>query len=153
VNQEQLIDRLRDRGWRLSAQRRVVAEVLEGDNVHLSAEEIYQQARQRLDEISQATVYNTLRELVAMQELRVVAVDDGVKRYDPNVVTAHHHLVCTNCQALQDVHPVGDDRLGLDQQERFGFIVTGVEIVFKGVCPACQRLQDQADSQPAPVLT
>ncbi|MEX6430367.1 Fur family transcriptional regulator [Ferrimicrobium acidiphilum] len=134
----QLIDRLRDRGWRLSAQRRAVAEVLEGDNLHLSAEEIYQRARGRLDEISQATVYNTLRELVAMQELRVVAVEDGVKRYDPNVAVAHHHLLCTSCQTLTDVHPIGGDCVALGAEERSGYIITGMEILFKGVCPQCR---------------
>ncbi|MER6692640.1 transcriptional repressor, partial [Streptomyces minutiscleroticus] len=30
-----LLERLRDRGWRMTAQRRVVAEVLDGEHVHL----------------------------------------------------------------------------------------------------------------------
>ena len=32
-----LLERLRGRGWRLTAQRRVVAEVLDGDHVHYTA--------------------------------------------------------------------------------------------------------------------
>jgi Fur family ferric uptake transcriptional regulator len=143
LSSTQLIDRLRNRGWRLSAQRRVIAEVLQGDHVHMSAEEIYEHARRKLDEISQATVYNTLRELVAMCEVRVVPAEDGVKRYDPNVTFTHHHLLCTCCQALRDVRPEGVECVTLPVQQRFGFTITGMDIVFKGLCPECQgTLQD-----------
>lgn len=34
-------ERLRARGWRLTPQRRVVAEVRHGDHVHLSAEAVH----------------------------------------------------------------------------------------------------------------
>lgn len=60
-----LLERLRGRGWRMTSQRRVVAEVLDGDHVHLTADEVHTRAAQRLPEISRATVYNTLGELVS----------------------------------------------------------------------------------------
>jgi len=55
----ELVLRLRARGWRITAQRRVVAEVLAGEHIHLTADAVYSQARQLLPEISLATVYNT----------------------------------------------------------------------------------------------
>jgi Fe2+ or Zn2+ uptake regulation protein len=133
---EQLLTRLRDRGWRLSPQRRVVAEVLVGPNVHLSAEEVHSRAGALLPEISRATVYNTLNELVAMGEVREVSVTDGPKRYDPNAHVAHHHLVCARCQTIRDVPvPPRMDPLGDDDLE--GYVVTDIEIVYRGLCPAC----------------
>ncbi len=42
-----LLERLRRRGWRLTAQRRVVAEALAGEHVHLTAEEVYERAARR----------------------------------------------------------------------------------------------------------
>jgi Fe2+ or Zn2+ uptake regulation protein len=131
-----LLSRLRDRDWRLSAQRRAVAQVLVGEHVHLTAEQVHDLARERLPEISRATVYNTLNELVAMGELLEVDVADGPKRYDPNVTQHHDHLVCEGCQAIRDV-----PRAGLPpeiaQQARGGFLVTGVEVTYRGLCPAC----------------
>ena len=85
---ELLLARLRDRDWRLSAQRRAVAEVFVGEHVHLTPEQVHDLAQERLPEISRATVYNTLNELVAMGELRLVEVAEGPKRYDPNVTEA-----------------------------------------------------------------
>ena len=89
-----LLERLRARQWRITPQRRTVAEVLHGDHVHLSADEIFAAARHRLPEISLATVYNTLNELVAMGEVQQVDAGPGPTRYDPNVEQPHHHLVC-----------------------------------------------------------
>jgi Fur family transcriptional regulator, stress-responsive regulator len=120
----------------VTPQRRVVAEVLSGEHVHLSAEAIHLAAQERLPEISLATVYNALNELVAMGEVLEVAAGTGPKRYDPNVSPAHHHLVCTDCGTLRDVFS-GDLRPTLPEESRYGFVLTGVDIVFQGLCPRC----------------
>ncbi|MGH9103550.1 MAG: Fur family transcriptional regulator [Acidimicrobiales bacterium] len=133
----ELLDRLRDRGWRLTAQRRVVAEVLAGEHVHLSAESVHGLAQDRLPEISLATVYNTLNELVAMGEVLEVSSGVGAKRYDPNVTTPHQHLVCVRCGTLRDVSPAGQESLSLPAAQQHGFRLLDVDIVFKGLCPAC----------------
>lgn len=133
-----LLERLRDRGWRLTAQRRVVAEVLNGEHVHLSAEDIYSQAKILLPEISLATVYNTLNELVDMGEVHEITAGSGPRRYDPNTAVAHHHLRCVECGVLRDVNPEGIDRLVLSRLEQHGFELLDVDVVFRGRCPACR---------------
>lgn len=133
-----LVERLRDRGWRLTAQRRVVAEVLAGDHVHLTADDVYSRAQQLLPEISLATVYNTLNELTDMGEVLEIATGDGPKRYDPNTTVAHHHLYCVECGALRDVNPDGTDRLELPASQQHGFELLDVDIVFRGRCPDCR---------------
>ena len=132
-----MIERLRDRGWRLTAQRRVVAEVLAGDHVHLTADAVYGRAQQLLPEISLATVYNTLNELVDMGEVLEISPGDGPKRYDPNATTPHHHLYCVECGTMRDVNPEGTDRLALPRRQRHGFELLDVDILFRGRCPDC----------------
>jgi Fur family transcriptional regulator, stress-responsive regulator len=129
-----LIDRLRHRGWRLTAQRRVIAEAMTGEHVHLAADEVLERARQTLPEVSLATVYNTLNELVSIGEVLEITHDDGRKRYDPNVTDLHHHLVCVECGRMLDVH-TDDPRLPVDQQH--GFELLGVEVTFRARCPEC----------------
>ena len=133
-----LVERLKRRRWRLTPQRRVVAEVLAGEHVHLTADEVYGRARHRLPEISLATVYNTLNELVGMGEVLEIATGDGPKRYDPNTTVAHHHLHCVSCGALRDVNPEGADRLVLPPRQQHGFELLDVDIVFRGRCPRCR---------------
>ncbi|MEU8685878.1 Fur family transcriptional regulator [Streptomyces sp. NPDC048611] len=132
-----LLARLRGRGWRMTAQRRVVAEVLDGEHIHLTADEVLARAAARLPEISRATVYNTLGELVALGEVTEVATDSRAKRYDPNAHRPHQHLLCSHCGTIRDVHPDGDPLADLPDSERFGFTVSEAEVTYRGLCPDC----------------
>ncbi|MFE1790133.1 Fur family transcriptional regulator [Streptomyces sp. NPDC059525] len=132
-----LLERLRNRGWRMTAQRRVVAEVLDGDHVHLTADEVHARAARRLPEISRATVYNALGELVALGEVAEVSTDGRAKRYDPNARRPHQHLVCSRCGTIRDVHPSGDPLAGFPESERMEFLVSKVEVTYRGLCPSC----------------
>ncbi|MEU6172068.1 transcriptional repressor [Streptantibioticus parmotrematis] len=132
-----LLERLRRRGWRMTAQRRVIAQTLDGDHVHLTADEVHTRAARLLPEISRATVYNTLGELVVLGEVAEVTVDGRAKRYDPNTRRPHHHLVCTRCGTIRDVHPTGDPLTRLPADRRLGFTVATADIVYRGLCPDC----------------
>ncbi len=136
----ELVQRLRDRGWRLTVQRRVVAEVLAGDHVHLTADAVHSRAQVVLPEISLATVYNTLNELVDMGEVLEISAGDGPKRYDPNTTIPHHHLYCLVCGTLRDVNPEGTDGLALPASQQHGFELIDVDIVFRGRCPDCRAV-------------
>lgn len=129
-----LIDRLRRRGWRLTAQRRAIAEAMAGEHVHMTADEVLARAREALPEVSRATVYNTLNEMVGIGELLEITHPDGRKRYDPNVGERHHHLLCVECGRMLDVR-ADDPHLPADQQHDFE--IREVEVTFRGCCPQC----------------
>jgi Fur family ferric uptake transcriptional regulator len=132
-----LLQRLRGRGWRMTSQRRVVAEVLDGDHVHLTADEVHALAVGRLPEISRATVYNTLGEMVSLGEVTELSTDGRAKRYDPNAHRPHQHLVCSGCGIIRDVHPAGDPLDALPADQRYGFTVAEAAITYRGLCPDC----------------
>ncbi|MBN3932213.1 transcriptional repressor [Streptomyces verrucosisporus] len=132
-----LLQRLRDRGWRLTAQRRVVAEVLDGEHVHYTADEVHARATEKLPEISRATVYNTLGELVSIGEVIEVSTDGRAKRYDPNAHHSHQHLVCSRCGVIRDVRPSGDPLALLPEGERYGFTLDEATVTYRGLCPSC----------------
>ncbi|MFP4383509.1 MAG: Fur family transcriptional regulator [Spirochaetia bacterium] len=132
-----LMERLRDRGWRITVQRRTVAEVLTGRNIHLTAEEVFRRAKESVPEISRATVYNILGDLVTMGEVGEVQFGAGSTIYDPNSPTPHHHLVCTRCGKVYDVMPKGLDQLELPKSQKEEFILDRVEVIFRGRCSRC----------------
>ena len=132
-----LLERLRARGWRVTPQRRAVAQALDGEHVHLRADEVRAAAQRFVPEVSLATVYNTLGDLVALGEVTEVRVADGSVRYDPKVGPGHHHLVCDTCGLIFDVEPDGVEDLVLPRAQRFGMTVDSVEVVFRGRCSAC----------------
>ena len=124
-----LPERLSARGWRITPQRRAVIRALDGEHVHLSADQVHAGARRVVPEVSLATVYNTLNELVAMGEISEIRLADGTTRYDPKIGPGHHHLLC--------VEPLGVMGLALPPEQRFGMIVESVEVVFRGRCSNC----------------
>ncbi len=137
-----LLARLRRHGLRLTAQRRVIAEALEGAHVHLTADEVFERAVARLPEISRATVYNTLNQLHALGEVREITIDAGPRRYDPNAERPHQHLICDRCGTVRDVVPLGD--ISLTTGQRYGFAISDIQVTFRGLCPACARPSRQS---------
>jgi Fe2+ or Zn2+ uptake regulation protein len=133
-----LLERLKSRGYRLTAQRRVVAEVLTGENMHLTADEVLERAEAILPEVSRATVYSTLQQFSDLGEVRELQLDGRSKRYDPNVQPAHHHLVCEGCGQVFDVAH-GETAPVLGEHDRHGMSISTAEIVYRGCCVDCQQ--------------
>lgn len=134
---------LRAHGLRATAQRRAIYSVFadagaDAANVHLSAEEVFDQARVQLPELSRATVYNALGELVEVGLLGLVE-GPGPRRFDANVA-AHHHFRCRDCLSLHDV-PL--DNVEVTLRER-GFQVQSAHVLLEGLCPECAA----ADASP-----
>ena len=128
---------LRAHGLRATAQRRAIYSVFaeaataESGNAHLSAEEVFQQARLQLPELSRATVYNALGELAEAGMLGLVE-GAGPRRFDANV-TAHHHFRCRRCHELHDVEL---DNVDVYLRER-DFKVQSAHVLLEGLCPRC----------------
>jgi Fe2+ or Zn2+ uptake regulation protein len=128
---------LRAHGLRATAQRRAIyavfADAADADsaNAHLSAEEVFQQARLQLPELSRATVYNALGELAEAGLLGLVE-GPGPRRFDANVMP-HHHFRCRECHELHDVQL---DSVEVTLRER-GFRVESSHVLLEGLCPRC----------------
>lgn len=132
-----LLERLRARGWRVTPQRRAVVHALDGEHVHRTADQVHAAARALVPEVSLATVYNTLNELVAMGEISAIHMGDGSARYDPKVGPDHHHLVCDGCGRIFDVEPDGVEQVVLPTAQQHGMRIEAVEITFRGRCVDC----------------
>jgi Fe2+ or Zn2+ uptake regulation protein len=128
---------LRAHGLRATAQRRAIYSVFadaaaaDSANAHLSAEEVFQQARVQLPELSRATVYNALGELAEAGLLGLVE-GPGPRRFDANVMP-HHHFRCGRCHELHDVEL---DNVEVIMRER-GFKVQSSHVLLEGLCPRC----------------
>ena len=134
---EMLLEQLRQNGLKITPQRRVILELLVQDGSHPTADEIYQRVLLEMPEVSRTTVYNTLRELIAMGELtEVQGLSEGGLRYDTDT-SAHHHLFCIRCHALIDIdHDF--EGLTLPTEESSGYQIVRQQVTFYGICSSCQ---------------
>lgn len=99
---EELVQKFKQHGYKMTPQRRAILKVLTEIPSHPTAEQIHGLVRERMPDISLATVYNTLRELIEMQELCELDVGHGVRYYEISQGD-HAHRVCLMCGRIEDI--------------------------------------------------
>jgi Fe2+ or Zn2+ uptake regulation protein len=143
---DQLTDLFRARGRKVTPQRQRIFRALHGNEGHPSAEMVYDEVRAEMSTISLKTVYQTLHELAEMGEIAALDLGTGMVRFDPNVETPHHHLVCRSCGKVRDLF-VSIDGLEVDPLDALGYEVASAEVVFRGRCDRCRHLSTTPTNQ------
>jgi Fe2+ or Zn2+ uptake regulation protein len=126
----------RDQGLRVTPQRQAIFRLLQGDDSHPTVESLFDRARVDMPTISLKTVYQTVHDLEALGEVRVLDLGTGSVRVDPNVEDDHHHLLCTVCGRVRDL-PVAYAGLHVPIRYRRDFTVDDVQVIFRGRCDQC----------------
>lgn len=91
------------RTLRNSKQRQVILDLLAASPEHMSAEEIYQKARDAQPNISLGTVYRNLDTLSEQGVIIRTSFADGKARYEMAGPEHHHHLICLQCGEIKDL--------------------------------------------------
>jgi Fe2+ or Zn2+ uptake regulation protein len=130
---------LRARGLRATPQRLVLAGLLRDRPRHVTAEELFAEARTQLPGLSLPTVYATLDLLAEVGAVRQVPLPSGAAVYDSRP-EPHHHVRCRRCGAVQDLDVELDEQAALRSAERHGFAEVDAALVVSGVCAACRDL-------------
>ncbi len=133
---EEFRARCRAAGLALTHQREIIFRTAYEMRSHPTPEAIYERVRERIPSISLGTVYKNLKTFLDAGLLREVSLMHGSLRVDANT-DDHHHLVCTKCRIVIDLHE--DDlepaRLLLPLPE--GFVLKRCAVEFHGLCPRC----------------
>ena len=133
--ERELGERLATSGFRFTAQRRHVYDVLLQRRDHPTAEEVFVRTRRQMPDISHATVYNCLDALVQCGLVRQVQLERGATRYCPNM-EEHCHYYCDACGAVFDV-ALPPDAPSMPRPK--GFKIDHYEIAVHGVCAECGK--------------
>lgn len=125
-------------GVPLTAQRRVVMEVLAPRLDHPTVEQIHAAVEERLPGVSKATVYRNLETLSRLGLVRTIAHPGSAARFDPNLAP-HHHFICDACGA---VHDLGNERVRGGDGLAFlpsvdGHVGHDVTVTVRGTCASC----------------
>jgi len=126
---------------RMTQQRRVILEELRKENIHPTADQLYELVRKRLPRISLGTVYRNLEILTSLGEIQTLEVSGSQKRYD-GVPQKHYHIRCVNCDRVDDAPIAPLNRL---EDELYGatvYTIMGHRLEFLGLCPACSQNEE-----------
>jgi len=133
---------LRDAGLRVTAPRRAVLAWL-AEHPHSTADAVGTGVRAELGTISTQAVYDVLAACVDAGLVRRIEPAGHPARFERRVADNHHHDVCRRCGAAADVDCAIGPTPCLEPSDTHGFAVDEAEVVFWGLCPACQGTRDE----------
>lgn len=128
-----LIDQCAEKGLRLTAPRKVIAQVLQDAQDHPDVEELYQRASKIDAGISLATVYRTVKLFEESGIIEKVDFGDGRARYENADRDHHDHLIdLTTGTVIEFVDP---DIEALQEKiaAKLGFKLKGHKLELYGV--------------------
>ena len=105
---------------------------------HADTDSIIGAVRDELGEVSHQAVYDVLHALTDAGLVRRIQPPGSVARYESRVGDNHHHVVCRSCGAIADVDCAVGAAPCLTASDDHGFVIDEAEVVYWGLCPACQ---------------
>lgn len=128
-------------GLGLTKQRQSVLRVIRESDKHLTANEVFDDARRLLPGISFATVYNSLNYLKNQGLIGEIKFGTEANLYDRKL-SRHDHALCNNCGKLVDLELTIPKKLLEEAASRSKFIPETIELTLHGLCPECNEQEN-----------
>lgn len=118
----------------MTKQRKLIHQIICLSPMHLSAEEIYLEAKKQCPSIAVGTVYRNLNLMAEEGQITKIETAGQPVRFDKNVIP-HEHFFCTDCGRLFDL-----DLKGIKEfiSEQTGMDVEGYTLSVRCKCAECR---------------
>ena len=128
-------------GGRMTSARQTILEVIDASREHLTADDIFAQARRRDRRINPSTVYRTLAFLKARGLIKARYYDQDNHRevFEPTPNAEHYHFTCTRCGAVIEFQSRHMPALRQQLQSEYGLEVVRACLCLTGLCEKCSK--------------
>lgn len=137
-------DVLKSVSMKATKKRIMILESVRTSPSPVTAEDIYEKLSQSLD-ISLSTVYRALN---AMSDKGIIIKSvrqDGKTYFHFNDHQHKHELICSVCHRSVDVEDCPFDEISRKIAQKTGFVITGHNMEFTGICPNCAGKTDRRE--------
>ncbi len=143
---------LKDRGVRLTRQRRLLLDLIDNSGKHLDADTLYNMAREKDSKLNRVTVYRTLKMLKEgglVDELDLAHFEGEKHYYETRLKREHAHIICLRCGRVEEFF--GEQLHAVKGQvaSQFGFEIVFARTEIGGYCSHCQVLRSQDETHSA----
>ena len=132
---DEVAERFRERGERMTSQRRAVVRALAATPGHLSAEEI--QALADHGTLHLSSIYRSLEALAAVGVVQHIHLGHGATAYHLAREGAHLHLECRVCGAISDLPVRVLDGVAATLRTDHAFVLEPAHTALSGRCAGC----------------
>ena len=133
---------LKERGVRLTRQRRILLDLLDHSGRHLNAESLYQMAIEKDPKLNRVTVYRTLGLLKKhglIDELDLLHMRGEGHYYEQRPLRQHLHLGCLECGLVTEFESPYFEKMKAHITREIDFAVSFARVEIGGYCVNCQR--------------
>lgn len=135
---------LKEKGYRLTSQRKSVLKAAAAMPGHFTAEELHRKLNR--SDIGIATVYRTVQLLQEMGYIKQAHIPGGSAVYEYTQDEgghSHAHMQCTLCNTVLELREDMMSEMEDAVLEQYGFEVADHHIVLTGLCASCRRRELQ----------
>jgi Fur family ferric uptake transcriptional regulator len=136
VTETPLANVLRSRGLRLTAQRQLVLEAVQ-ELGHATPDQVHTKVSEIAAGVNITTVYRTLELLEELGLVHHAHLSHGAPTFHAVDEEQHVHLVCRNCQAIEEVPSEMLDQLADQLGNARGFRLDVGHVALFGLCAGC----------------
>jgi Fur family transcriptional regulator, ferric uptake regulator len=134
---DQILDELKQRGHRMTPQRRAIVSEVMGTRGHISPQALVQRVKDRLPGVNDSTVYRTLDLLEDMGVLSHAHLASGAAYHHAR----HHdhvHLICERCGRTDQLPVAATEPVQKIVSEKTGFLPDFTHFAISGLCARCR---------------
>jgi Fur family ferric uptake transcriptional regulator len=133
-----VLDALRQRGYRMTPQRRAIVSEIMNTEGHIAPFRLVQRVKSKLPGVNDSTVYRTLDLLEEMGFLSHAHLEAGhayhhADRHD------HIHLICARCGSTTGVPAAEASEIRDQVAELTGFLPDFTHFAISGLCEKCRK--------------
>lgn len=142
VEASTIVDAFEHAGYRRTAPRRALAELVASSRGHFTAEGLLSESRRRRLGVTRATVFRSLdvlSDLGLVERLDLPSGDHAFVACEP---VHHHHVICSSCGRSTPVEDAGIERLAEAIGRATGYEVETHRLELFGRCPECRTAND-----------
>lgn len=135
---------LRQRGYKITPQRRNVIKAIIDTHEHLTPAAIHEKVRRKNPGIGLVTIYRTLEMLAGLGLICETHAGGSCRSYLMRRPSEHHHhLICSDCGTVIDFTEC--DLGGLERKlaKETSFKINGHLLEFLGQCRSCRKEKEK----------
>jgi Fur family transcriptional regulator, ferric uptake regulator len=137
-------DSLKEKGVRLTRQRKILLDLIDESGQHLDAERLFTLAREKDPKLNRVTVYRTLKLLKEgglVDELDLMHHSGDQHYYETRLKQEHAHVICLRCGKIEEFFGDLLQKMREQIEAHFGFEVVLARTEVGGYCSHCRVLR------------
>jgi Fur family ferric uptake transcriptional regulator len=132
------LETLKEKGLRLTPQRRLIADVIHDAESHLTAEDIIVYVQNKMPGVNKSTIYRTL-DILEQAGCVFKSVSGNHSIYHHAEEGHHHHLICSKCGKTVECPENIFNQVERSLAQKYGFRASFKHMVLNGLCEACKN--------------